>query len=92
MGSVPVIKDGSAVRVYSRHGAEYTARLPGMVEAFSKLSARTTILDGELCLIDPKVGAHFYANARIGRGAVGVPRLSRKCGACRGPKEDPAPP
>ena len=65
MGSVPDIKGGSAVRVYSRHGAEYTARLPGMVEAFSKLSARTTILDGELCLIDPKVGAHFYANARI---------------------------
>ena len=31
-----------------------------MVEAFAKLTARTAILDGELCLIDPSGGAHFY--------------------------------
>ena len=29
-----IIKDGGTVRLYSRHGAEYTDRLPGMVEAF----------------------------------------------------------
>jgi ATP-dependent DNA ligase len=27
-----IIKDGIRVRFYSRHGAEYTDRLPGMVE------------------------------------------------------------
>jgi bifunctional non-homologous end joining protein LigD len=55
-----VIKDGSEVRFYSRHGAEYTERLPGMTEAFAKLPTRAAILDGELCLIDPRGAAHFY--------------------------------
>jgi bifunctional non-homologous end joining protein LigD len=55
-----VIKDGARVRFYSRHGAEYTDRLPGMVEAFAKLPTQSAILDGELCLIDPRDPAHFY--------------------------------
>jgi bifunctional non-homologous end joining protein LigD len=55
-----VIKDGGDIRLYSRHGAEYTERLPGMVEAFAKLPTRSAILDGELCLIDPRGAAHFY--------------------------------
>jgi bifunctional non-homologous end joining protein LigD len=55
-----IIKDGSRVRFYSRHGAEYTDRLPGMVEAFGKLPAQSAILDGELVLIDPRGSAHFY--------------------------------
>ena len=55
-----IIKDGSAVRLYSRHGAEYTDRLPGMVEAFGKLPTQSAILDGELVLIDPRGAAHFY--------------------------------
>jgi ATP-dependent DNA ligase len=55
-----VIKDGSRVRLYSRHGAEYADRLPTMAEAFGKLPTRSAILDGELCLIDPRGAAHFY--------------------------------
>ena len=55
-----LIKDGGQVRFNSRHGAEYTDRLPGMVKAFAKLPARAVILDGELCLIDPRGLAHFY--------------------------------
>ena len=55
-----IIKDGSQVRFYSRHGAEYTDRLPGMVEAFGKLPTQSAILDGELVLIDPRGAAHFY--------------------------------
>jgi ATP-dependent DNA ligase len=43
-----IIKDGARVRLYSRHGAEYTDRLPRMVEAFSELPTRSAILDGEL--------------------------------------------
>ena len=41
-----IIKDGSDVRLYSRHGDEYTDRLPSMVEAFGKLPARAAVLDG----------------------------------------------
>ena len=55
-----IIKDGSQVRFYSRHGAEYTDRLPGMVKAFGNLPTQSTMLDGELCLIDPRGSAHFY--------------------------------
>ena len=55
-----IIKDGNRVRFYSRHGAEYTDRLPGMVEAFAKLPTKSAILDGELILIDPRGVAHFY--------------------------------
>jgi hypothetical protein len=51
------------VRLYSRHGAEYTDRLSGMVEAFGKLPTQSAILDGELCLIDPRGAAHFYQRA-----------------------------
>ena len=55
-----IIKDGGEVRLYSRHGAEYTDRLPAMVQAFGKLPTLSAILDGELCLIDPRGSAHFY--------------------------------
>ena len=55
-----IIKDGSVVQFYSRHGAEYTDRLPGMVEAFRKLPTQSAILDGELVLIDSRGAAHFY--------------------------------
>ena len=55
-----VIKDGAGVRMYSKSGAEYTARLPRMVEAFGKLPAQSAILDGELVLINPRGCAHFY--------------------------------
>jgi bifunctional non-homologous end joining protein LigD len=57
---VQVIKDGSQVRFYSRHGAEYSDRLPGMAEAFAKLPTSAAILDGELCLIEPRGAANFY--------------------------------
>jgi bifunctional non-homologous end joining protein LigD len=39
-----IIKDGSQVRFYSRHGAEYGDRLLGMVEAFGKLPTQSAIL------------------------------------------------
>jgi len=47
------------VRFFSRGGAEYTDRLPRMAEAFAKLP-QGTIVDGELCLVDPRGAAHFY--------------------------------
>jgi len=40
-----VIKDGAGVRFSSRHGAEYTDRLPGMVEALAKLPTLAAILE-----------------------------------------------
>jgi bifunctional non-homologous end joining protein LigD len=43
-----VIKDGAGVRLYSKSGADYTDRLPTMVEAFGNLPTQSAILDGEL--------------------------------------------
>lgn len=54
-----VIKNGRGVRLYSRSGAEYTERLPSMVEAFAELPTRAAILDGELCLLDAGGAANF---------------------------------
>ena len=55
-----VIKDDAGVRLYSRHGAEYTDRLPRMAEAFAKLPTISAILAGELVLVDRRGAAHFY--------------------------------
>ena len=74
-----IIKDGSQVRFYSRHGAEYTDRLPGMVEAFGKMPTQSAILDGELGpdrsprrrAFLPADGAD--AHERAGRKPVDIP-------------------
>jgi ATP-dependent DNA ligase len=58
-----VIKDGSDVRLYSKSrksGAVYSNKLPSMRKAFAELPTNSAILDGELCLIDRRGGAHFY--------------------------------
>jgi ATP-dependent DNA ligase len=64
-----VIKDGAGVRLYSRHGADYSDRLPRMAEWFAHLSTRSAILDGELVLLDPRGAAHFYRLMREMRGS-----------------------
>jgi bifunctional non-homologous end joining protein LigD len=40
-------RDGAGVRLMSRHGNDFTARFPLVVEAVSALSARSFLLDGE---------------------------------------------
>ena len=55
-----MIKDGSGVRLYSKSGAEYSNKLPGMRKAFAELPTNSAILDGEVCLIDPRGVANFY--------------------------------
>jgi bifunctional non-homologous end joining protein LigD len=55
-----IIKDGGRIRLYSKSGAEHTARLPRMVAAFRELPARSAILDGELCFIDAGGQANFH--------------------------------
>jgi bifunctional non-homologous end joining protein LigD len=66
-----IIKDDAGVRMYSKSGADYTARLPKMTEAFAKLPAESVILDGELVLINPRGGAHFYRLMREMRSRAG---------------------
>jgi ATP-dependent DNA ligase len=69
-----VIKDGSKVRLYSHHGAEYTDRLSGMVEVFGQLPTQSAILDGELCMTDPRGAAHFPAGSASTRSGISCSR------------------
>ena len=46
-----VVKDGDLVRLFTKSGAEYSDRPPGMVEHLKRLPTRAATLDGELCLI-----------------------------------------
>jgi len=65
-----VIKTGSDVRFYSRHGTNWTERLPQMRRAFAELPAVTAIMDGELIQVDPRGGAHFWRLMREMRSSV----------------------
>jgi ATP dependent DNA ligase domain len=42
-----VVKDGARVRLFSKSGAEYSERLPGMVESFTSLPTCAAVSDGE---------------------------------------------
>ena len=87
------IKDGSEVRFHSRHGAEYTERLPTIIGAFAAISAHAAIIDGELVLIDPRGAAHFYRlMAQMRTRAPGL-ALVANAAPVEALKEDlPAPP
>src|SRR5215475_3361368 len=43
--------DSDRIRLHTKSGAEYTERLPGMVENFKRLPMRSAIINGELCLV-----------------------------------------
>lgn len=43
-----IIKDDDGIRVYARRGANWTRRLPGIVEAAEAIKADNFIIDGEL--------------------------------------------
>jgi len=51
---------GRRLAARAEMGWASASSLPGMVEAFAKLPTHAAILDGELCLIDPRGSAHFY--------------------------------
>jgi ATP-dependent DNA ligase len=49
-----VRKDGEAVRVYTRRGADWTKRFPRIVQAARKMKATSFLLDGEGIVYDGK--------------------------------------
>jgi len=54
------VKNGREVRLYSKGGTNFSARLPAMVEALADLPIRSAVLDGELVLLNPDGTANFY--------------------------------
>jgi len=52
-------KDGSSVRLQTRNGFDWTERFPGIAQALRSLKAKTAILDGEACILDPRGVSDF---------------------------------
>jgi|SRR5215475_8599742 len=52
--------DSDRIRLHTKSGAEYTERLPGMVENFKRLPMRSAIINGELCLVAADGLPRFY--------------------------------
>jgi bifunctional non-homologous end joining protein LigD len=55
-----VAKDGRAVRLYSRRGADWTKRLPALADALKAIPCRSAILDAELVLPSASGAPDFY--------------------------------
>ncbi len=70
---IQIVKDGQDVRLYSKGGREWTKRLPAIAEAFAGLSARSAIMDGELCFCDERGGPNFRALHHAMRKAKPAP-------------------
>ncbi|MEG6508188.1 DNA ligase D [Methyloligella sp. 2.7D] len=54
-------KDGDRVTLYSRSGLDWTARFPAIAKAFSKLSCKSALIDGEAAFVLPSGLTSFKA-------------------------------
>ncbi|WP_342643421.1 hypothetical protein [Rhodoligotrophos ferricapiens] len=52
-------KDGSSIRLQTRNGFDWTEHFPGIAQAVRSLKAKTAILDGEACILDPRGVSDF---------------------------------
>jgi bifunctional non-homologous end joining protein LigD len=52
-------KDGRRGWLVSRTGRDHAARFPGVADAVRRLSARTLVIDGELCVFDERLVSRF---------------------------------
>ena len=57
---IVAFKDGGRVRLVSRRGRDFTERSPDVAAAIARLSPRTLILDGEICVFDAKLVSAAY--------------------------------
>src|SRR4249920_583072 len=59
-------KDGNRVQLYSRHGNDLTKRFPLIIDALSRLHARSCIVDGEAVVCGDD-GIASFERIRYGR-------------------------
>jgi hypothetical protein len=53
-------KDGRDVRLFSRRCVDHTERFADIAAAVRRLSARTLVLDGEVCVSDERLISHTH--------------------------------
>src|SRR5690242_5646935 len=70
-------RDGDRVRVFSRHGKDWTDTVPAIVEAMLSLPAISATLDGEGVVVDDRGVTDFdrLRKALAGRGGSRAPFL-----------------
>jgi len=54
------VTDGGRVPLVSRRGRDHTTRFTDVAAAIARLSPRTLILDGELCVFNSKLVSQFH--------------------------------
>jgi bifunctional non-homologous end joining protein LigD len=59
-----IIKSGPTVRLYSRNGHEWTARLATVTDALQGLACRSAVIDAELCFLTG-TGAPNFAGLQL---------------------------
>jgi ATP-dependent DNA ligase len=56
-----IVRDGKAVKLYSRSGLDWTWRFPWIVEAALKMKQQRFVIDGEICVLDVQGISDFNA-------------------------------
>ncbi len=65
-------RDGAGVRLFTRHGHDFTARFPLAAGALAALLARSFLIDGEAIVTDAKGLAVFELIHRARNGGAAV--------------------
>jgi bifunctional non-homologous end joining protein LigD len=68
-------KDGTRVRLVSRHGRDHTRRFADLAAAVGKLSAHSLVLDGEVAIYDEQLRSRFEWLREPDQDAVASPPL-----------------
>jgi bifunctional non-homologous end joining protein LigD len=70
--------DGGTVKLFSRNGKDWTARLPGVARAAAQLGTKSALLDGEVAVLLPSGVTSFNAlqNALGGESSAEPPTVS----------------
>jgi len=68
-------KDGSRVRLASRHAQDLTARFPELAAAVASLAPETLVLDGEVAVYDERLVSRFEWMRRAPRDTVASPPM-----------------
>ena len=68
-------KDGTRVRLVSRHAKDLTGRFPELAAAIASLAPETLVLDGEVAVYDEQLVSRFEWMRRAPRDAVASPPM-----------------
>src|ERR1700742_891132 len=69
---VLAVKNGREIELWSRNHKSLNERFPTVVKAVAKLSAKSCVLDGEVCALDKSGRSSFQLLQNVGEGTTPV--------------------